>query len=288
MSALVALDSPAGVDAVTAAIDDPDLSARASAALALAGLRDPASIPALVRIVAGWDEPALARCRRAALHTLVAFRTEKAAVELARELACAGPEPVDLHQRAALLAVAYAEPSGVAARRVVRALVRLLAHEDQAVAERAVSFLMLFPSESSRPLARALAAGCGPDVRRRAAQAMGACRQHTAVSALVTAVSDPAPSVRAAAVRSLGDIRDPATAVALHAAGGDGGRERPRGRTFGPHEARMGCDRHERGRRLRRGGAALRRISEPLHCAATRAASARSRASATPSRTSSS
>jgi HEAT repeat protein len=219
---LAEYDSPGGVDAVTAGLDDPDPSVRASVALALAELRDPASIPALVRIVAGWDEPGLARCRRAALHTLVAFRTEEAAVELARELAHAGPEPVDLHQRAALLAVAYAETSGLAARRVVRALVRLLAHEDQAVAERAVSFLMLFPSESSRPLARALAAGCGPDIRRRAAQALGACRQHAAVSALVTALHDSAPCVRAAAARSLGDIRDPATAVALHAAGGDG------------------------------------------------------------------
>ena len=220
--ALAELDSPAAVDALTAALGDPEPSARESAALALAGLRDPGSIPALARIVAGWDKPALARCRRAALHTLVAFRTEEAAMELARELACAGPEPVDLHQRAALLAVAHAEPSGMAARRVVRTLVRLLAHQDQAVAERAVSFLMLFPSESSRPLARALAAGCGPDVRRRAAQALGACRQHTAASALVTALRDSAPCVRAAAAQSLGDIRDPATTVALHAAGGDG------------------------------------------------------------------
>jgi HEAT repeat protein len=219
---LAALDSPTAVDALTAALEDPDPRARESAALALAGLRDPASIPALVRIVARWDDSALARCRRAALHTLVAFRTAEAAVELARELARAGPEPLDLQHRAALLAVAYAEPSGVAAPRVVRALVRLLAHEDDAVGERAMALLMLFPSESSRPLARALRAGSEPDVRRRAAQALGACRQDTAVTALVSALRDPAPDVRAAAARSLGDMRDPATAVALHTAGGDG------------------------------------------------------------------
>ena len=220
--ALAELDSPAAVDALTAALDDPDTSARESAALALAGLRDPASIPALARIVASWAEPPLARCRRAALHTLVAFRTEEAAVELARALARAGLKPVDLHERAALLAVVYAEPAGVAARRVVRTLVTLLAHEDVAMAERAVSLLMLFPSESHGPLARALRAEHGPNVRRRAARALGACRQDAAVAALVAALGDPVAGVRAAAARSLGDMRDPATAVALHAAGGDG------------------------------------------------------------------
>jgi HEAT repeat protein len=222
VSAVERLDSPAAAEALTASLADPDPSVREAAALGLAGLRDPASIPALARIITQWNEPSPARCRRAALHALVAFRTEEAAVELARALAAAGPEPLDLDERAALLAVAYADPAGVAAPRVVRAMVGLLAHEDEAVAERAVGLLMLFPSESHRPLARALRVGCGPDARRRAAQALGACRQDGAVSALVAALGDPAPSVRAAAARSLGDLRDPATAMALHAAGGDG------------------------------------------------------------------
>jgi HEAT repeat protein len=219
--ALAELDSPAAVDALTVALDDADPSVREHAALALAGLRDPDSIAALARIVATWAEPELTRCRSAALHTLVAFRTEAAAVELARALAGAGPGPVNLHERSALLAVAYADPAGVAPPRVVRTLVKLLAHEDGGVAERSVSLLMLFPSESHRPLARALRAGYGAQVRRRAARALGACRQDAAVSALAAALEDPVAGVRAAAAESLGEMRDPATAVALQAARGD-------------------------------------------------------------------
>jgi hypothetical protein len=203
-------DSP---DALSAALGDPDPDVRAGAALALARLRDPASIPALARIVASWDEPALARCRRAALHALVSFHTEEAAVELARALATGSPGGLDLPKRSALLAVAHAEPSGVAVSRVVRALVALLAHEDQAVTERAASLLMLFPSASHRTLARTLRTAPEADVRRKAAQALGACRQDAAVAALVSALGDPAACVRAAAAHSLREKGAAATAA---------------------------------------------------------------------------
>jgi HEAT repeat protein len=219
--ALAETDSPAAVDALTAALADPDVEVRQAAGLALAALRDPASIPALAEIVAGWQEPALARCRRAALHTLVAFRTEEAAVGLARALVRAGPAPLALEERSALLAVAYAEAAGLAAPRVVRALVPLLGHDDDAVAERAASLLMLFPSESHRPLARVPRTASACEARRRAAQALSACRQEAAVAALVAALDDRHAAVRAAAARSLGDMRDPATVVALRAAGTD-------------------------------------------------------------------
>jgi HEAT repeat protein len=81
---------------------------------------------------------------------------------------------------------------------------------------------MLFPSESHGPLARTLRTAARADVRRRAARALGACRQGAAVAALVKALKDCDAGVRAAAARSLGDMRDPATAAALQAAGGDG------------------------------------------------------------------
>jgi HEAT repeat protein len=219
---LADVDAPESVESLTQALDDPDIEVRAAAGLALASFRDPASIASLAAIVAGWDRPELARARRAALRALIAFRAQEAAVELARALATAHAAQLDLQERSALLAVAYSEQGGVAAPRVVRTLVALLAHEEPAVAERAASLLLLFPSESNGPLARALRTGDDPEVRRRAAKALGACRQDAAAAALVGALGDPVPAVRAAAARSLGDMRDPATAVALRAAGGDG------------------------------------------------------------------
>jgi HEAT repeat protein len=134
-------------------------------------------------------------------------------------VATAHPAPLDLQERSALLAVAYSEQAGVAAPRVVRTLVALLSHEGPAVAERAVSLLMLFPAESHGPLARVLRTGEAAHVRRRAAQALGACRQETAVAALVDALEDPAPDVRAEAKRSLGAMGHPATPGALRSAG---------------------------------------------------------------------
>jgi HEAT repeat protein len=220
--ALAEFDSPEATTALTDALADARPDVRAAAGLALASLRDPASIAALAEIVAGWDHPVLARCRRAALRTLTVFRGQDAAVALARALATVRPDrPLGLQEHSALLAVAYAEPAGAAAPLVVRALVALLGHGDEAVAERAASLLGLFPAESHGPLARALRTGRAPEVRRRAATALGACRQDAAVAALVAALRDPAPEVRAAAASSLGDMRDPATAVALRDAGGD-------------------------------------------------------------------
>jgi HEAT repeat protein len=215
-------DSPASVAALSEALSDTAPEVRAAAALALASLRDPASIAALAEIVADWDDPPLARCRRAALQTLTAFRGQEAAIVLARALATVRPErPVGLEEHSALLAVAYAEPAGAAAPLVVRALVPLLAHDEDAVAERAASLLALFPAEGHGPLARTLRLASAPAVRRRAATALGACRQGAAVTALVAALRDSAAEVRAAAARSLGNMRDPATVGALEAAGGD-------------------------------------------------------------------
>lgn len=206
--ALAETDSPHAIAALTAALADPSSEVRAVAALVLTDLRDPASIAGLAAVVATWNDPSLRVCRRAALRALAAFKSEAAALELARVLVTGGPEvPLGLDERAALLAVVYAETMGVAAIRVVFALVALLEHEDERTADRAAVLLELFPSEGCRPLARTLRSTRPAGARRRAAQALRVCRQDDAVAALLAALSDPAPSVRVAAKRSLYEMR---------------------------------------------------------------------------------
>lgn len=145
--ALAKHDSPAAVSALTDALSDHAMQVRAAAGLALASLRDPASIPALAEIVAGWDGPELARCCRAALRTLTAFRGQEAAVALARALTALPPErPLGHREHSALLAVTYAEPAG----RLLRSSSggsSLRSHmRRDPVAERAASLLTLFPA----------------------------------------------------------------------------------------------------------------------------------------------
>jgi HEAT repeat protein len=89
------------------------------------------------------------------------------------------------------------------------------------VADSAASLLELFPAESPGPLARALGKAASTPARRRAAEALRACRQDAAVAALVAALEDPVAEVRLAAARSLGDVRDPIAAGALQAATDD-------------------------------------------------------------------
>ena len=259
--ALAELDSPESVEALTVALDDPDVGVRAAAGLSLASLRDPASTSALAGIVAGWAEPALARARRAALNTLIAFRTQEAAVELARALATVRPaRPLELQERSALMAVAYAEAAGVAAPRVVRALVTLIAHEERSVADRAAALLMLFPAESHGPLARALRTADDAEVRRRAATALGACRQDAAVTALVAALQDPAHP-KSAPPRPARWARC-ATRPRRARSGGRRRRRRARarGRPLRPSQARHDRECHKHGRGPGRPGAADPRI----------------------------
>jgi HEAT repeat protein len=220
--ALAEFDTPETVGALTLALADPAWSVRSAAGTALAGLRDPASTRALARIVAAWTRPELATARRAALRALTAFRSQEAAVELARELTVVQPgRSLDLEERSALMAVVYAEPSGLSASRVVRALVALLERRDGGAADRAASLLELFPAESCAPLARRLRKAARPAARRRAAEALRACRQDAAVAALVEALRDPAAEVRRAAASSLGDLRDPIAAGPLQDAARD-------------------------------------------------------------------
>jgi HEAT repeat protein len=220
--ALAEVDSPESIAALAGALGDPSQEVRAVSVLVLTDLRDPASIAVLAGVVATWTDPSLRACRRAALRALAAFRSEAAALELARALVTGPPEaPLGLDERSALLAVVYAETMGMAATGVVRELVALLGHDDEGRADRAALLLELFPSESCGPLTRALRSARSSGARRRAAQALRVCRNDDVVSALVAALSDRAPAVRAAAARSLGDMRAPTAVSGLEIAARD-------------------------------------------------------------------
>jgi HEAT repeat protein len=216
------VDSDASVAALTEALGDPAANVRANAALALASLRDPASIPALAAVAAGWVAPPLARSRQAALGALAAFRSERAAIELAEALLVACPgEQLSLEHRSTLLGVAYADPAGRAAARVVRTLMASLEGERGLTGDRAGALLELFPAESVAPLVRTLRASSSPTARRRAAKTLRVCRHDDAVSALIGALDDRVADVRAMAARSLGEMRDPVSLEPLSAAAAD-------------------------------------------------------------------
>jgi HEAT repeat protein len=219
---LAALDSADSVAALVEALGDPDPEVRIGAGLALASLRDPATVPVLAAIVARWTAPALARPRGAALRTLVAFRSPQAAVTLARALAQSDGDPTPaLSDSSALLAVVHAEPGGTACPLVVRALASLLGDAHERTAERAACLLELFPADIPGPLVRVLRTAKAPAVRRRAVRALRACRSSEAVNALIRALDDGSSEVRAEAARVLQDVRDPAAVEALQGAAGD-------------------------------------------------------------------
>lgn len=229
------LDAHGTAKALTKTLADPDPNVRAAAAFALAGLRDPGSIVALAGIVAEWNTPELAQSRRAALHALMEFRNQEAAVELARVLAGRiHSTPLGLEEHSALLAVTYAEKAGCAAPRVVRALTALLAHKDQHVAERAASLLMLFPAESHGPLARSLRTAAAPEVRCRAALALGACRHGLAVEALVSCARRPGAQCSGWSRPLAGQHARPGHRGRARSRGQRPGRARPRSRPVGP------------------------------------------------------
>jgi HEAT repeat protein len=153
---------------------------------------------------------------------LTAFRSELAAVALGDALVEVRPgAELSIEDKSTLLGVAYAEPTGVAAARVIRTLAATLERDDEPAADRAGALLELFPVESVGPLVRTLRTARAPAARRRAARSLHVCRHDDAVGALVGALTDKAPEVRVAAAESLGEIRDPLALEPLSAASAD-------------------------------------------------------------------
>jgi HEAT repeat protein len=212
--ALATHDCRAAADALIEALGDPDPGVRSDAAVALASLRDPATIGPLAGVVADWTAPALAEGRRAALQTLLAFRSPEAAVTLARWIA-AGAGAVSRADEAALLAAVEADASGTAAPLAARALGELAGRANGAAGDRAAALLGLLPDHCAGVLLPLLRDGESPAARRRAVYGLASCSRTEVVDGLIAAVRDRAVEVRLEAVRALGDARDPAALGAL-------------------------------------------------------------------------
>jgi HEAT repeat protein len=214
--ALARSDSPAAADALIEALGDSDPSVLSEVAVALASLRDPATIKPLAGIVARWTAPALAEGRRAALQSLLAFRSPVAAVTLAREIV-ASPHALSAADGEALLGALQADASGTAAPLVTRALGELAGGTDDATAERAVALLGLLPDRAGVLLPMLRDRG-SPAARRRAVISLASCSSTEVVDAIIAAVGDPAVEVRLAAVGALGQVGDPAAVGTLQSA----------------------------------------------------------------------
>jgi HEAT repeat protein/beta-lactamase regulating signal transducer with metallopeptidase domain len=225
--------SDSTVDALVAALDDPDAEVRRTAAHALARLRDRRALPGLTaalkdespdvrRAAAGAlgdlrDQQAVdgligalkdpePDVRRAAASALGDLRDPRAVEPL---IAALGDEAADVRRAAASALGDLRDP------RAVAPLLTTLQDDNPDVRRFAASALGDLRDASAVPGLIGRLKDADTDVRRFAASALGDLRDRRAVPALVTALSDENAEVRRFAASALGDIRDPAAAGPL-------------------------------------------------------------------------
>jgi len=193
---------PSAVEALVAALDDPDAQVRRTAAHALARLRDPRALPGLTAALKD-ESPDV---RRAAASALGDLRDQQAVDALIGALK--DPEP-DVRRAAASALADLDDP------RAVDSLIATI--DDEAADVRRSVASALGDLGDTRAVSALIDALKDPndDVRRAAASALGDLGDRSAVPALVAALTDESAEVRRFAASALGDIQDPAAAGPL-------------------------------------------------------------------------
>jgi hypothetical protein len=206
--ALGRLDSEAGADTAVAALADPVDRVRVAAVRVLYA-REAAT--ALANALA-WLPAGHGHARRLTLHALAQLRQPGCAPVLATALVRArGHEPVGDEEVALLMTLLEAD-GGAAADAVLEQLVRELADERDAVADRAQDLLALLAPASVEAAIAELETGAAP---HRAAVVLGRIRDIRAMEPLMRALRHRDARVRAESAAALGELRDPATVEAL-------------------------------------------------------------------------
>jgi len=197
--------SDAAIDALIAAIKDPDADVRRAAISALGKLRDSRTIEPLMAALTDAS-PDVRRYAAAALGDL---RDSRAVPGLVRAL---DDESADVRRYAAAALGDLRDPQAI------EPLIGTLGDGDADVRRYAASALGDLRDPSAvDPLAKALG-DTDADVRRAAVSALGDIRSPRAVQPLIGRLRDEDPDVRRAAAYALGDLHDPAALDALTAA----------------------------------------------------------------------
>jgi HEAT repeat protein len=214
LEAVVALGEIATEEAeaaIAGALGDRDVRVRRAAVEALGPSPGVPALKLLARAAAGWDDPALADLREAAVALLVEVGDELAAVEFAHVLVD-DPErsALDTAEEEALRRLFDADRGSLAAVLAEELASRLGAGDD--AAHRAWQTLVAMGDVAVGPLIAAL-----DDAPRQpaAAAALGALRDGRAVDPLAGVLANAPAPARAAAARALGEIRDPRAVPAL-------------------------------------------------------------------------
>jgi hypothetical protein len=196
--------------AAARALDDPADRVRSKAVEALEKLRQPILIagalptlrerggnahPMAVDVLRDVQQPGMAR----ALVEALVYQS--------------GEDQLDEDDATLVPDVLSTEDGAHESREVIEVLILALSAEDEIVADRAEQLLVLLAPISADILKRELSdGGAAP---RRAASALGKMRDSQALDALVNALDDPDPRVRAESCTALGELRDPAAVEPL-------------------------------------------------------------------------